>query len=156
MFCYAKLYSKLLPFIQWHSLGCLPAWNSWVGIDFIAVWSTYPAEEILANLKKHRQVPIKHSQHGVDLCQDFPNNKWQIDLVHLTGEPAGLVCKGNQAASWRDPTQFVAARKNCSSASLAALVCLKFLISRKSGLKVNLERLQGVCCGSCYCEVTIW
>lgn len=31
------------------------------------------AEEILA--KKHREVPIEHSQHGVDLCQNFPNNK---------------------------------------------------------------------------------
>lgn len=112
-----------------------------------------PAEEILADQKNHRQVPIKCSQHVLDLC---PSNKWRINLVHLIREPVGLVCKGTQAVSLRDPTQLIAARSNCSSASLAALVCPKFPISRESGLKVNLEGLQGVCCGSCYCEVTIW
>jgi len=84
--------------------------------------SRNPAEEILAYQKNHRQVPIKHSQHGLDLCQDFPNNRWQVNLVHLIVQAVGLVCKANQAASWRDPVQFVAARKNCSFASLAALV----------------------------------
>lgn len=103
------------------------------------------AEEILANWKRHRQVPIKHSQQVLIFFGDLPNSKRQINLLYFTRESVGLVHKGNHAVAWRDPTQLVASRKNCSSALLAALMCLKFPMGREAGLKVNLEGLQGVC-----------